>query len=383
MPILTPKIASVSAYLAYDTEFIEPELVRFLFNSKSGVQIKNHFDILSGSLLKGTSGAGGFVKESGFGAVFVGKNRYKNNFIISIRGTAGLADAITDLNAGMAVSAGNRTIHSGFSATFSSILQDLKRIITPLIKIPGATFHCVGHSLGGALATLTAEWLKVTYGIQAYLYTFGCPRVGFKDFSLGIRSACKAEFRATHGGDPVTLIPVWPFMHSQSTEYRLDNGLLLWPGAHKMGEDANPGYLNTANRDEWQNINRHVNQFVGSRVVLSEEMAVLCSSNSHWANKIAAAINTFLWYRIGPAVAALQNARIGIESLYDLISAKLAEFADAACEFADEVRGILAHMLKFIGDAAKLPKQITYNYVRNLFHRMLRKLYDLASRAMQ
>nr|WP_274054955.1 hypothetical protein [Thalassomonas haliotis] len=38
--------------------------------------------------------------------------------------------------------------------------------------------HCVGHSPGGALAALTADWIKAGFGKTVYLYTFAAPRVG-------------------------------------------------------------------------------------------------------------------------------------------------------------------------------------------------------------
>ena len=65
--------------------------------------------------------------------------------------------------------------------------------------------HCVGHSLGGAIAQLTALWAQER-GIPAKLYTFGSPRVVVEHFVPSAASNIK-NYRVIHGADPVPYIP--------------------------------------------------------------------------------------------------------------------------------------------------------------------------------
>ena len=70
----------------------------------------------------------------------------------------------------------NLPAHVGFNKTFNSIKPTLE---TYFNKNTTGPVHCVGHSLGGALATLTANWLHNKQGGRPIsLYTFGAPRVG-------------------------------------------------------------------------------------------------------------------------------------------------------------------------------------------------------------
>ena len=102
-------------------------------------------------------------------------------------------------------------------------------------KITGCV-HIVGHSLGGALATLSADWIKAEYSLPVKLYTFGSPRVGLDNFSRAATSRIDKIYRCTHGADPVTKVPLWPFSHApyNGQEIRLDNGQGLKGAAHKL-----------------------------------------------------------------------------------------------------------------------------------------------------
>ncbi|KAG0068967.1 hypothetical protein BGZ89_003763 [Linnemannia elongata] len=75
-------------------------------------------------------------------------------------------------------------------------------------------FYICGHSLGGALATIflakMVECNSPLLDIFSGLYTFGCPRLGDKDFShaFGSRLACKM-FHHVHNNDVFARVPFW------------------------------------------------------------------------------------------------------------------------------------------------------------------------------
>lgn len=64
-------------------------------------------------------------------------------------------------------------MHSGFNSLFITLQAELAPYLSG-VK-PSGTVHCVGHSLGGAIASLVAGWAKKRFNCNAKLYTFGAP----------------------------------------------------------------------------------------------------------------------------------------------------------------------------------------------------------------
>lgn len=57
-------------------------------------------------------------------------------------------------------------------------------IVGPLVnKYPNASIIVTGHSLGGAIATISALELQLKFNKVSALYAHGCPRVGDIHFS--------------------------------------------------------------------------------------------------------------------------------------------------------------------------------------------------------
>ena len=65
-----------------------------------------------------------------------------------------------------------------------------------------------GHSLGGALSTLSGYFLRKKYGGMVKLYNFGCPRVGNESFYKKMKSMFgSTAYRVVHKDD---IVPHWP-----------------------------------------------------------------------------------------------------------------------------------------------------------------------------
>ncbi len=96
-------------------------------------------------------------------------------------------------------------VHRGFYNTFLNVKPDIIKHLNGLRKLyPTALVRVIGHSMGGALALLTAlDIIKNICDIDA-LYTFGQPRVGNENFAKYANQMLrgKVSARITNGQDP-------------------------------------------------------------------------------------------------------------------------------------------------------------------------------------
>ena len=225
MPEFEPSFATS---LADDVYNIETDFQREAFADK----YKKDFDMPSGKpAIKGVTGASFIKKKSVMGVAALGKGRFENDAVVALRGTASLFDALTDLNAGVKVSHTGSYIHQGFFDSFDTLLPEIRDFLGTY-KGTGIV-HCVGHSLGGALATLAADWIGLNTAATVKLYTFGSPRVGLDFFAQKTTTSIGVEniYRAFHQTDPVPMVPTWPFFHvpNNNSDYPLVSSVEVPP----------------------------------------------------------------------------------------------------------------------------------------------------------
>jgi len=75
---------------------------------------------------------------------------------------------------------------------------------------PTYQLYAIGHSLGGALASLAASHMvnaKLFGGDEVRLVTFGQPRTGNQDYSTAVANAIPYRFRIVHNADIVPHLP--------------------------------------------------------------------------------------------------------------------------------------------------------------------------------
>jgi len=84
-----------------------------------------------------------------------------------------------------------------------------------------ATIHCIGHSPGGAVATIAANWVANNKAQTVKLYTFGAPKPGLKMFANNATRKIRKQniFRVYHATDPVPMTPLFPYMHAPLPGY--------------------------------------------------------------------------------------------------------------------------------------------------------------------
>ncbi len=129
--------------------------------------------------------------------------------IISVRGTASFQDAVQDAEAKQVdFKEGKGQVHLGFYEGFGFVKQKLDAYLK---KHPQAdkTFVVTGHSLGAAVATLIAAYLREKITSKVILYTYGSPRVGNKTFAdRYTRTKPFTYYRIVNGSDVVTMVPM-------------------------------------------------------------------------------------------------------------------------------------------------------------------------------
>lgn len=386
MTAISPRIASELAELVYQIREAN-SFGNYRLNT-ANLKVSNVFDFdLSGGPVHGVSGGflGLFQKSSGFALVGNGKNTFKGDHVIAVRGTKTGQDWLTNGNVGLSGGYNGSAVHAGFNDTFESMKPTLERILTPNIRnVNYGIVHCVGHSLGGALAALTAEWVRIRYNRPVNLYTFGAPRVGLNGFAEKTTFGCNKIYRCTHGADPVPKVPLWPFIHAPNngSEFRLDGGQGISVAAHSMSEEATPGYRNTANSNDWSALRHSSHGFLNSPVRLKYEDRHQASFTALWADKISAALITLL-KDAGYYHAILAQAGIGTTlTFYDLVARTLEDVAKASARFAEQTVGLLGHMLVFAGQLAATVVDLTYQFIKWVFDQTTDVLYRAVKQAL-
>lgn len=375
MSVISPLMASDLCDVVYEVKH-SIERIRL------PAAVDNHFSF--SQVATGTTGGYFFRSETGFALLGKGKSqRYKQDLVLAFRGTDGLADTITDLTCSGKGTDTGEMVHTGFQTTFYSMRKGLTKFLHENPISANGTIHCVGHSLGGALATLVANWIAASpkFKGKVNLYTFGSPRVGLKSFSINSSSRISQHFRCVNGADPVTKAPVWPFYHVpyDGSEYILNRAQGMLPKLHFMSEYAS--YTNSAT---WDSLGFQKANNIFKRVVLNYNNRIQANSSPDWADKISAAILTLLVDGgCATLVFGLQNVGSAISTIYDAIARSMTKIAEISGEFAERVKGLLGHMLVFAGKGANVTIKFTYSFIRWVFDLVLRKLNQAVKAALK
>ena len=104
--------------------------------------------------------------SSGFGFMALLNGGRAREIVIATRGTATWADAGTDINAIPTLGPTGHAIHKGFNTTFKSYVQQLNEFIKQQnLGFKPSAVHCMGHSLGGALADASVATIRWVFGL--------------------------------------------------------------------------------------------------------------------------------------------------------------------------------------------------------------------------
>ena len=169
---------------------------------------------------------------------YVGYDAAKNIVVVAIRGSSNIQNWIDNLNFELVpyppCSSSACKVHKGFYDIYKALSVNMVPYVTAaLARHPTAPLFVTGHSLGGALATLSAlELIPRAMGRPVHVYNFGEPRVGDPAFVRHATAVlpAKQQYRVVHKDDPVPKLPFREFgyLHVQQEVFYDNDGNTTW-----------------------------------------------------------------------------------------------------------------------------------------------------------
>jgi len=340
--------------------------------------VSEAFNVGSGTRLVGVTGVG-VQSRTGFGYTAWGQGARQGECLITVRGTVSAYDWLTNLRFGGVIGPSGYLVHAGFWRGAQSVLPQIRNELRG--RNPSA-LHVVGHSLGGAMATLLADALS-NVGCTIKLYTFGAPRCGVEDHAEYLTSKLGEGniYRAYHDTDPVPMIPVFPYFHIPygSNAYRLKGaGTLISVPSHLM-----PSYRKSVAGCTWASLPVILPQH-SSFEAASEWLSQAAKDNGPFIMMSATALRLILsaldWIvkQLGRGVALQLFAGA---TLLDSLARLLYSGALQSIQIAETIAHLMNAALRFMGRAVVATVNITVSFVEYVLGLLFRFVATMARRA--
>jgi pimeloyl-ACP methyl ester carboxylesterase len=342
------------------------------------------FTVADNARFQGKSGSGPFKKLSGFGYVAAGEGDFAGDVLIVTRGTAQTQDWLSNLNIALQIGPSGHLVHAGFHEIWKTFRQDITEFLRG--RNP-ARIHCVGHSLGGALAMLNADALSSAGVAPVSVYTFGAPRAGDLLYSRAIsrRLGSANIHRVSASSDPVPMIPLFPFCHIpfDVAGCVIPGSGLINVAAHNMKRSYIPGVrehswstLQDASKpNEEQQVKSWLEQAAegkGSLLMGSATALTMIGKALRW---LLARVRDLVVGAIGVTLA------VGATVL-DQLAWLLAKGAALSVDTARQVKGLMSAIFRFLGRKAEQVGDVTVAFLRWVLGLLFSTLTNVAQRAI-
>jgi hypothetical protein len=182
---------------------------------------------------------------------YIGYNSKQSRIFVSFRGSESIQNWLSDLDMVLtpyeSYGCSGCNVHKGFyTAEQKSLAGILSEVKSLKEQFPSYSVMVTGHSLGAALATLTAIDVQGSGIGPVSLYNFGSPRVGDVAFSEWASSYITDANRVTHHKDMVVHTPPHGnYQHISGEWYEPDNS------ASPINIDACSGYEDPSCSYQW------------------------------------------------------------------------------------------------------------------------------------
>lgn len=344
------------------------------------------FDLLGGARLTGVTGLGAAAlqQRTGFGYVAFGKGVRQGECLVSVRGTfkTSACDWITNARMAGVRGPSGFPVHAGFWAAAQSLLSQVRRELRSRRDV--STIHVVGHSLGGAIATLMADSLGDT-GCGLKLYTFGAPRSGVELHAEYLTDKLGAGniHRAWHDTDPVPMVPIFPYSH---VPCRSPGHAMKGPG-QRVNVDAHlmPEYMRSVGESTWASL-PVLQPKLGSLESAEAWLAQAADSGGASIMLSATALRLVL-SALDWILKQLGNAAgltlFGGATIIDSLARLLYSGALQSIRMAGMIRNLMLAAMRFMGRVASASVSITVDFVQYVLGLLFRFISTVALRAVE
>lgn len=350
------------------------------FRGDAGQSVRESFDFAgSNDHITGTSGNPLMSTTNGFGIVLKGKGNLAGEYAVIVRGTNTFHDVLTDLNAGMDRGPTGHIVHTGFNRVHRSMNM---QVIQALRGKNPSKIHVMGHSLGGAVATLFAGQFANAGVAPVRLYSFASPRVGNTAFSEFMTRTVGSDNikRVYSPADPVPMVPLFPFYHAPKYPGGLKSahgGSLISPSAHSM-----VNYTRAIGNASWSGL-----------AAASADMATP-RSLSYWldqasSHSIMPGSRLGLWAlaRALDALMAAANITIGSTitgtiTVLDRMAIMLQQAAVIGRIASEHLLRFIRAVFRFMGRTFVSGTQMTVAFIRFALEMLYSGLKSMATRAL-
>ncbi|MGB5937838.1 MAG: lipase family protein [Rhodanobacter sp.] len=344
------------------------------------------FDLLGGARLTGVTGLGAAAlqQRTGFGYVAFGKGVRQGECLVSVRGTfkTSACDWITNARMAGVRGPSGFPVHAGFWAAAQSLLPQVRRELRSRRDV--SIIHVVGHSLGGAIATLMADSLGDT-GCGLKLYTFGAPRSGAELHAEYLTDKLGAGniHRAWHDTDPVPMVPIFPYSH---VPCRSPGHAMKGPG-QRVNVDAHlmPEYMRSVGESTWASL-PVLQPKLGSLESAEAWLAQAADSGGASILLSATALRLVL-SALDWILKQLGNAAgltlFGGATIIDSLARLLYSGALQSIRLAGMIRNLMLAAMRFMGRVASASVSITVDFVQYVLGLLFRFISTVALRAVE
>ncbi len=378
MTTLNPLLASELALGSYN--------VVNNFKLRLFLESRNEFSNETGdsSQSYGEVGSRLFNVADAFGVCVKGTGIYKNDLFLIFRGSTNRnygADWISNGRAGVNTSKTGSLVHIGFNQIFNSMTDQLARFLNA--HRSAHTVHCIGHSLGGAVANLAADWIADHYSFNVKLYTFGAPRVGFGNGGFASKLSTKLLpeniYRVFHSTDPVPMVPLFPFLHAPASGqayYVPFSGLTINISAHSM-----ENYIQSVGGHTWNLLYQPAPNF--SKAAIRHWLEGDTESNPHsvgfWNRLHYAALHIVQGVLTGVGIAFS-----GVLTIADYMAILLKKGVELAGEISHWVFLFARKIMRALGmKVVESVEELTIQLLRNILRRIIGRIAREATKAIE
>jgi hypothetical protein len=243
--------------------------------------------------------------------------------------------------------------------------------------------HCVGHSLGGALAMFNAEHLANRRVAEVIVYTFGAPRVGdwFQKQSFSSSVGPSNIYRVSNIADPVPMVPLFPYFHVDGIPIDTGAGAIA-PSAHRMAATYAPAMAGKT-WDSLQAAAAARQRAIESQAEFDLALATAMMTPMGSAGGLYLINKALTWLLKKSLLVVGGTMLAATATVLDRLTWLVSEGAAKCKAIADEAKSLLTAVMHFLGRKAVQVAEVGVAFVRWVLGLLYTSLKVAADRASE